>query len=141
MKKLDEKGRAAACELKPTLKAEFESCSDVWELDASTTSTGRLGAQAVFIGKYRPHRLAPEPFYKIIVSTRPTSKKPDGVHTWTIEPEELGIATSSIGGRPIKYGAEEKAQAKKLREEGLSIRKIADQMNASTFTIQRLLKD
>ena len=139
MKKLDEKGRAFACELKPTLKAEFERCSDVWELSASTTSTGRMGTQSLFIGKYRPHRLSPEPYYKAIMSTRPTSTKPDGVFTWVVDPEDLGV-TSSKGGRPIKYGDKERAQAKALREDGMSIRKIANELDCSTFTVQRLLR-
>lgn len=139
MKKLDEKGRAFACELKPTLKAEFERCSDVWELSASTSSTGRMGTQSLFIGKYRPHKLMPEPCYKVIMSTRPTSTKPDGVLTWLIDPEDLGV-TSSKGGRPVKYGDEAKARAKALRNDGFSIRNIAAQMDCSTFTVQRLLK-
>ena len=139
MKKLDEKGRAFACQLKPTLKAEFESCSDVWELSASTTSIGRVGTQSLFIGKYRPHKLSPEPYYKVIVSTRPTSKNPDGVYTWLVDLENLGV-TISKGGRPVKYGDKEREQAKALRADGLSIRKIADQMDCSTFTVQRLLK-
>ena len=138
MKKLDEKGRAFACELKPTLKAEFERCSDVWELSASTTSTGRMGTQSLFIGKYRPHKLMPEPCYKVIMSTRPTSTKPDGVNTWLVDPEDLGV--SSKGGRPVKYGDEAKARAKALRNDGFSIRNIAAQMDCSTFTVQRLLK-
>lgn len=138
MKKLDDKGRAFACELKPTLKAEFERCSDVWELSASTTSTGRMGTQSLFIGKYRPHKLMPEPCYKVIMSTRPTSTKPDGVNTWLVDPEDLGV--SSKGGRPVKYGDEAKARAKALRNDGFSIRNIADQMDCSTFTVQRLLK-
>lgn len=139
MKKLDEKGRAFACELKPTLKAEFERCSDVWELSASTTSIGRVGTQSLFIGKYRPHKLSPEPYYKVIMSTRPTSKSPDGVYTWLVDPEDLGV-TISKGGRPVQYGDKEREQAKALRAYGLSIRKIADQMDCSTFTVQRLLK-
>ncbi len=139
MKKLDERGKAFACELKPTLKAEFECCSDVWELSASTTSTGRMATQSLFIGKYRPHKLMPEPCYKVIMSTRPTSTKPDGVFTWLVDPEDFGI-TSSKGGRPIEYGDKAKEQAKALRDDGLSIRKIADEMDCSTFTVQRLLK-
>lgn len=43
-------------------------------------------------------------------------------------------------GRPKKYGLQAKMQARKLRKEGNSIRKIAEIMGASTFTVQRLLK-
>lgn len=43
-------------------------------------------------------------------------------------------------GRPKKYGLQAKIKAVKLRQEGNSIRKIAEIMGASTFTVQRLLK-
>lgn len=43
-------------------------------------------------------------------------------------------------GRPVKYGLKAKIQARKLKEQGTSIRKIAEIMEASTFTVQRLLK-
>ncbi len=43
-------------------------------------------------------------------------------------------------GRPVKYGLKAVIQARKLRKEGHSIRKIAEIMGASTFTVQRLLK-
>ena len=46
----------------------------------------------------------------------------------------------SNAGRPTKYGLREKAKARRLREEGFSIRAIAHEMNASTATIQKLLK-
>ena len=40
-------------------------------------------------------------------------------------------------GRPRKYGWQAKLQALKLQKEGNSIRKIAEIMGASTFTVQR----
>ena len=43
-------------------------------------------------------------------------------------------------GRPVKYGLKAKIQARKMKEEGNSIRKIAELMGASTFTVQKLLK-
>lgn len=43
-------------------------------------------------------------------------------------------------GRPVKYGLKSVIQARKLRKEGHTIRKIAEIMGASTFTVQRLLK-
>ncbi len=43
-------------------------------------------------------------------------------------------------GRPVKYGLKAKIQARKLKEQGNSIRKIAEIMGASTFTVQKLLK-
>ena len=43
-------------------------------------------------------------------------------------------------GRPVKYGLKAKIQARKLKEQGKSIRKIAEIMEASTFTVQKLLK-
>ena len=43
-------------------------------------------------------------------------------------------------GRPVKYGLKAVIQARELQKEGHSIRKIAEIMGASTFTVQRLLK-
>ena len=42
-------------------------------------------------------------------------------------------------GRPKKYGIAEAQEARKLKAEGLSIRKIAEKMGASTYTVQTLL--
>ena len=43
-------------------------------------------------------------------------------------------------GRPVVYGSTAQLKVKLLRQKGLSIRKIAKEMGASTFTIQKLLK-
>ena len=52
----------------------------------------------------------------------------------------MAMPCRDAGGRPVKYGHEAKEKAKPLRAENLSIRKIAAEMGASTFTVQRLLK-
>lgn len=44
-------------------------------------------------------------------------------------------------GRPVVYGNAAQMKVKLMRQNGLSIRKIAKEMGASTFTIQKLLKD
>ena len=43
-------------------------------------------------------------------------------------------------GRPVKYGLKAVMKARQLHEDGLSIRKIAQEMGASTSTVQKLLK-
>ncbi len=43
-------------------------------------------------------------------------------------------------GRPVKYGFRAMVKARRLKGEGLSIRAIAKEMGASTYTVQRLLK-
>ena len=43
-------------------------------------------------------------------------------------------------GRPVVYDTAAQLKVKLLRQKGLSIRKIAKEMGASTFTIQKLLK-
>lgn len=43
-------------------------------------------------------------------------------------------------GRPVKYGAEARETAHRLRGEGVSIRNIAKAMDCSTATVQKLLK-
>jgi len=44
-------------------------------------------------------------------------------------------------GRPVVYDTAAQLKVKLLRQKGLSIRKIAREMGASTFTIQKLLKE
>ena len=43
-------------------------------------------------------------------------------------------------GRPVVYDTAAQTKVKLLRQKGLSIRKIAQEIGASTFTIQKLLK-
>lgn len=75
----------------------------------------------------------------IVQSTRRYGKDKDGnkredkVTAWYAD----GIMT----GRPVKYGPEEKSLARYYKKQGMSIRDIAREMKASTFTIQRLLKE
>lgn len=42
-------------------------------------------------------------------------------------------------GRPRKYGVKEAQRIKKLQSEGISIRKIAKELDMSTNTVQRLI--
>lgn len=51
-----------------------------------------------------------------------------------------GIKTKP-SGRPVVYGSAAQLKVKLLRQKGLSIRKIAKELGASTFTIQKLLKE
>ena len=44
------------------------------------------------------------------------------------------------GGQPVEYRQEAKERSKALRAENVSIRKIAAEMEANTFTVQKLLK-
>ena len=64
------------------------------------------------------------------------------VYTWNA-PAVMPGATKqekSHGGRPAKYGREAAERAKALRDKRLSIREIAKELGASTYTVQKLLK-
>lgn len=75
--------------------------------------------------------------YKLIMSQ---PGKNGAVITWQCPAVMPGAEQKNAGGRPVKYGQEAKERAKALRAENFSIRKIATEMGASTFTVQRLLK-
>lgn len=106
----------------------------VWELDDGGTGKKPL----MLIAKFDYGHLGIE--YRLFCSQ---TGKNGSCYSWSLPAAMPGVLTKVIkkGGRPVTYGQEQKEQAKKLRESGLSIRKIAEQMNASTFTIQRLLKE
>lgn len=65
--------------------------------------------------------------------------KNGAVYQWEHYPDAYGKKEKHPGGRPAKYGPEDAERAKALKAEGLSLRKIADRMGASTFTVRRLL--
>ena len=75
--------------------------------------------------------------YRLIMSQ---PGKNGAVITWQCPAVMPGAEQKNTGGRPVKYGQEAKERAKALRAENFSIRKIATEMGASTFTVQRLLK-
>ena len=75
--------------------------------------------------------------YRLIMSQ---PGKNGAVITWQCPAVMPGAEQKNAGGRPVKYGQEAKERAKALRAENLSIRKIAAEMGASTFTVQKLLK-
>lgn len=65
------------------------------------------------------------------------------VYTWNAPAVMPGAAPrqeKSHGGRPAKYGREAVKMAKALRDKRLSIREIAKEMNCSTYTVQKLLR-
>jgi hypothetical protein len=105
----------------------------VWKLDDGGTGKKPL----MLIAKFDYGHLGIE--YRLFCSQ---TGKNGACYSWSLPAAMPGVLNKVIkkGGRPVTYGQEQAEQAKKLRAEGLSIRKIAEQMNASTFTIQRLLK-
>lgn len=146
MKRLEPKEIADLCEDRPALAAELGKVEAVWQMPPSTGSVRMMEKALLLLARYKPDRLGS--FYKAILSTPGTGKdkdgnrKPDNVTTWLFDPAALPMQEAPApGGRPVKYGDEAKARARALREEGFSIRNIAKEMQASTFTIQRLLKD
>ena len=75
--------------------------------------------------------------YRLIMSQ---PGKNGAVITWQCPAVMPEAGQKNVGGRPVKYGKEAKERAKALRAENFSIRKIATEMGASTFTVQKLLK-
>lgn len=76
-----------------------------------------------------------EKFHKTVIDTRGTEILE------TIIMERAGEhKRRESTGRPIKFGDDIKERAKELREQGLSIRKIAAELNVSPTTVYNRLK-
>lgn len=124
---------------RPKLKEKLEGYVedgiklDLWQVD--TWAAGKR--PLLLLARMTYSSLPGKADYRLIMCQ---PGKQGAVYTWECPATMPGVEQKNQGGRPVKYGQEQKEQAKKLRESGLSIRKIAEQMNASTFTIQRLLK-
>lgn len=106
---------------------------DLWLLESWTAGKKPLLLLARITVKALPGKAD----YKLIMSQ---PGKNGAVITWQCPAVMPGAEQKNAGGRPVKYGQEAKERAKALRAENLSIRKIAAEMGASTFTVQKLLK-
>lgn len=125
---------------RPRLKARLEGWKeygvkvDLWKMDGGTAGKKPLLllARITFesMGKTE---------YKMVMSQ---SGKDGAVYTWECPAVMPGAAPKekSHGGRPAKYGRDAVEMAKALRDKRLSIREIAREMGASTYTVQKLLK-
>ena len=106
---------------------------DLWLMESWTAGKKPL----LLLARITYESLPGKAEYKLIMSQ---PGKNGAVITWQCPAVMPGAAQKNAGGRPVKYGQEAKEIAKALRAENFSIRKIADEMGASTFTVQRLLK-
>ena len=106
---------------------------DLWLMESWTAGKKPL----LLLARITYESLPGKAEYKLIMSQ---PGKNGAVITWQCPAVMPGAAQKNAGGRPVKYGQEAKEIAKALRAENFSIRKIADEMGASTFTVQRHLK-
>ena len=125
---------------RPRLKARLEGWSvdgirvDLWKMDGGTAGKKPLLllARITFesMGKTE---------YKMVMSQPGAS---GSVYTWECPAVMPGakVEQKNHGGRPAKYGRDAVDMAKTLRDKRLSIREIAKEMGASTYTVQKLLR-
>ena len=106
---------------------------DLWLMESWTAGKKPL----LLLARMTYEALPGKAEYRLIMSQ---PGKNGAVITWQCPAVMPGAGQKNAGGRPVKYGQEAKERAKALRAENLSIRKIAAEMGASTFTVQRLLK-
>ena len=106
---------------------------DLWLMESWTAGKKPLLLLAIMTYEALPGKAE----YRLIMSQ---PGKNGAVITWQCPAVMPGAGQKNAGGRPVKYGQEAKERARALRAENLSIRKIAAEMGASTFTVQRLLK-
>ena len=106
---------------------------DLWQMESWTAGKKPL----LLLARITVAALPGKADYKLIMSQ---PGKNGAVITWQCPAVMPGAEQKNAGGRPVKYGQEAKERAKAMRAENLSIRKIAAEMGASTFTVQRLLK-
>ncbi len=124
---------------RPNLKAKLADLQedgiklDLWLLDKWATGKRPL----LLLARTTYSSLSGKADYRLIMSQ---PGKNGAVITWQCPAVMPGAEQKNAGGRPVKYGQEAKERAKALRAENLSIRKIAAEMGASTFTVQKLLK-
>ena len=124
---------------RPNLKAKLADLQedgiklDLWKMDTWATGERPL----LLLARMTYSSLPGKADYRLIMSQ---PGKNGAVCTWECPAVMPGAEQKNAGGRPVKYGQEAKERAKALRTDGFSIRGIAKEMNASTYTIQRLLK-
>lgn len=125
---------------RPRLKARLDGWSvdgmkiDLWKMDGGT-----VGKKPLLLLARLTFESMGKAEYKMVMSQ---SGKDGAVYTWECPAVMPGAAPKekSHGGRPAKYGREAAERAKALRDKRLSIREIAKELGASTYTVQKLLK-
>ena len=116
--------------------ARFGEAVDVWKMnDTATTKAADIAGKKTLLLLAKICKADGKTIYLLILS-QPGAK--GAANSWLFNPAEL--AERPHWGRPVKYGQEARAKAKDLQDDGFSIRAIAKELGASTFTVQRLLK-
>lgn len=126
---------------RPRLKARLEGWSvdgirvDLWKMDGGT-----VGKKPLLLLARLTFESMGKTEYKMVMSQPGAS---GSVYTWecpAVMPGAVPKQEKNHGGRPAKYGRDAVERAKALRDKRLSIREIAREMGASTYTVQKLLK-
>ena len=127
---LEGKEREAVTGKRPKLKEQLdqmrEDCTrlDVWKMGERTRPL-LLRARMTYAS------MGKQEFFLVLSNS-------GGVTVWECPPVMPGVKHK--GGRPPKYGPDAVEIAKEMRANGETIRGIAAEMEASTATIQKLLR-
>lgn len=139
LKYLESRELEAIIAKRPRLKEKLEGWQgdgikvDLWQVD--TWAAGKR--PLLLLARMTYSSLPGKADYRLIMSQ---PGKNGAAYSWECPAVMPGAKVEHPGGRPRKYGHEAKERAKALRADGFSIRGIAAEMGASTFTIQKLLK-
>ena len=114
--------------LKEQLDQMREDCTrlDVWKM-------GERTRPLLLLARMTYKSMGKQEYFLIL-------SNPGGVTVWECPPVMPGATVKHKGGRPPKYGPDAVEIAKEMRAKGETIRGIAEEMEASTATIQKLLK-
>lgn len=127
---LEGKELEAVTEKRPKLKEQLdrmrEDCTrlDVWQL-------GERTRPLLLLARMTYASMGKQEFFLVLSNS-------GGVTVWECPPVMPGAKHK--GGRPPQYGPDAVEIAKEMRANGETIRGIAAEMEASTATIQKLLR-
>ena len=123
---------------RPRLRERLEELAEGGELEAWEIDPAHDGGKRPLLLMVRVKRGGRESYFLVTGQ----AGKNGAVYQWEHYPDAYGTRQRGKhpGGRPATYGQEEAERAKALRAEGQSLRKIAAEIGASTFTVRRLLK-
>lgn len=136
---LDKEQLADIFDKRPKLRELIEmNLTDGVKFSAWKLDDGKAGkSPLMLIVKFDYGHLGKE--YRLYCSQ---TGKNGAAYSWSLPDTMPDVKITKVvkGGRPTKYGEEERKKALSLRADGVSIRMIADMLGCSTYTVQRLLK-